>query len=1032
MIRFIIALAVSQRRWVVVIWAALSLGLLGIAVGLKLDALPDITSNQVQILTRAPGLTPEEVELRITRPLEASLGGLAGLANSRSLSRYGLSAITLVFDDDVDLLRARQLATERLAGAMGSLPPGADTPGLGPMTGGLGEVFHFTVSAPTRTPAELLDLVEFRATPILKTVPGIVEVNTWGGAERTLEVRVDPGRMVIRGVSFEELRRALGRTVGNQPGASLEAGDRHVLLRGTFLPTTTRELADALVKVDHGAAIRVGDLATVVEGTAPRLGAATKDGRGETLYVMAQMLIGANARDVTHAVRNKMREVRAALPGDIQIEVVYDRSELVDATLRTVARSLVEGGVLVCLVLFFMLGSARAGLVVALTIPVAMLGATAMMTLVGVSGNLMSLGAVDFGLLVDGAVVLIEQVFHKQPLEGALPWPERVTKSCAAVARPSFFGVSVILLVYVPVLSLTGVDGKLFRPMAITVVLALLVTLLFTLTFIPAAAALFLKDADIPARPPRLVRLIEGAHARALRLLVPHPTLVLAISLLGLGLAVRVASRLGTELAPTLDEGALVIQTTRAADLSLTGAIAEAGKMERALAQGTPEVARVVTRIGSPAIATDTMGLEQTDVFVALAPKAQWRPDMTRTKLLRLLGTRIAGATPGSEPAFTQPIQMRFNELLGGAPYDVVLSVLGQDLAALRLAAGQSLAALSSIPGVEDPRVLAEDELPLEEVRPNPLWAGQRGFAVADVLDVVGALRLGVPVGATYDGPREIPVLLRLGIIPPHALSLGDTVIPGPNAELVRLSQVAEVRFSSAPAALYRWNGERRVLLGFNVRGRDLGEVVAAATTKVGTDVRLPEGTRLSWGGQYDTLQAAKRRLAVVVPLVLVLIGFVLLLHFGRRGPVLWVLSHVPFAAVGGVVALLVRGMPLSISAGIGFIALWGIAVMNGTVLVTEIGVLEAGGLGPTEATLNATRSRARPVSMTALVAALGFLPMALARGVGSEVQRPLSTVVIGGLITSTTLTLLVLPTLRVAFMKRFTAPAGGPKELKS
>ena len=1020
MIDFIIALAVTNRRWVVVIWGLLALGLLTIALGLKLDALPDITSNQVQVLTRAPGLTPEEVEVRVTRPLEASLGGLAGLSTSRSLSRYGLSAITLVFDDDVDLFRARQLATERISNVASGLPRGVATPELGPITGGLGEVFHFTVSAATRTPAELLELVEFRVAPILKSVPAIVEVNTWGGAQRTMEVRADPNRLVARGVTFEELRTALTRTVGNQPGASLEADSRHILLRGTFLPTTSRELADALVKLDHGTAIRVSDLATVAEGTAPRLGAATKNGQGETVYVMAQMLIGANARDVTHAVREKMGQVRAAMPADVHIDVVYDRSELVDATLRTVARSLAEGGALVCLVLFLMLGSARAGVVVALTIPVAMLGATAAMTLMGVSGNLMSLGAVDFGLLVDGAVVLVEHVFHKEDGDSQTPWPERVTKACSAVARPSFFGVSVILLVYVPVLSLTGVDGKLFRPMAITVVLALIVTLLFTMTFIPAAAALVLRDADIPRSPPALVRAIDALHARALRSFTPRPTLVLAVSLVSLAVAVHLVARLGTELAPPLDEGSMVIQTTRPADLSIGGAIAEAGKMESAVQTGNPEIEGVVTRIGSPAVATDTMGLEQTDVFVALAPSHKWRQGMTRSKLVALLERRIEEATPGSQPSFTQPIQMRFNELLGGAPYDVVVSVLGQDLAALRLAAAEALRALSTIPGVEDPRVLAQDELPLQEVHPNPLWSGQRGFTVAEVLDLVGAMRLGVPVGTTYDGPREVPVTLQLGLQAPHALGLADTPLPGPNAELVKLVSVADVRTVSAPAALYRWNGERRVLLGFNVRGRDLGEVVSAATTKVSAEVKLPEGTRMSWGGQYETLQAAKRRLALVIPVVLILIGIVLFVHFRKAGPVLWVLSHVPFAAVGGVVAVFARGMPLSISAGIGFIALWGIAVMNGTVLVTEIETLERRGMAATDATPQAAKSRARPVSMTALVAALGFLPMALAQGVGSEVQRPLATVVIGGLITSTALTLLVLPTLRIAFVKRF------------
>lgn len=1020
MIERAVAFAVARRRWMLGFWALAVVVLFAVAIHLKLDALPDITSNQVQVLTRAPGLTPEEVEQRVTRPLEASFGGLPGLENIRSLSRYGLSAITLVFDDDADLLRARQQVAERMASSPGARAVGAEPPELGPMTGGLGEVFHFTVSSENRTPSQLLELVELRVAPILKTVSGVVEVNTWGGARRTMEVRADVNRLASQRVTFEELRAALVRTVGSQPGASLESGDRHVLLRGSFLPKAPQDLADALVKLDGTRAILVGEVATVTEGNMPRVGAATRNGRGETVYVMAQMLIGANALDITRAVGAKMADVRAALPSDVQLDIVYDRSVMVGATLRTVGKSLLEGGLFVCAVLFLMLGSARAGLVVALTIPVAMLGATAAMTFFGFSGNLMSLGAVDFGLLVDGAVVLIEHLFHKSHHDRETPWETQVADACAAVARPSFFGVSVILLVYLPILSLTGVDGKMFRPMAVTVVLALLVTLAFTLTFIPAAAATFLRSKDVPLRPPPLVRLIEWLHGMVIRRTVRWPLTVAFASLVTLVAAVHTLGGLGGELAPTLDEGALVVQTTRAADLGISGAIAQATLMEKAMLKDMPEIKAIVSRVGSPAVATDTMGLEQADVFVELAPRSQWRAGMSREKLLKVLGERIETATPGSEPAFTQPIQMRFNELLGGAPYDVVVSVLGQDLEALRATIAQVRDIVVAIPGVQDPRILAEDELPLAEVHPSSLAASQRGFDVGEVLDITGGLRLGLEVGVTYDGPRDIPVMLRLGAEPPHPLALGQTLVPNRNGELVPLAQLADIRSTTAAAALYRYNGERRMLLGFNVRGRELGAVVHDATTLVGQRVRVGDGVRLSWGGQYETLQAAQRRLKIVIPGVLLLIGLVLFVHFRKGSPVLWVLAHVPFAAIGGVFALLMRGMALSISAGIGFIALWGIAVMNGTVLVTEIERLEENGMEPPDATLAATRSRTRPVSMTALVAALGFLPMALAHGPGSEVQRPLATVVIGGLITSTALTLVVLPTLRVAFVRRF------------
>jgi len=652
-----------------------------------------------------------------------------------------------------------------------------------------------------------------------------------GGTQRTLEVRAEPAKLVAHHVSFEELKTALERTVASQPGAALETGDRQLLLRASFLPKTGSELASALVGMKEGVAVRVGDVATIVEGAEPRLGAATRDGGGETVYVMVQILVGANARDVTRGVRAKLDEVRSALPEDVRLEVVYDRSELVNATLRTVGRSLLDGGLLVCAVLFLMLGSARAGFVVAITIPVAMIGSTAAMTLLGASGNLMSLGAVDFGLLVDGAVVLVEHVFHEHGDDAEGTWAEGVSRACAAVARPSFFGVAVILLVYVPVLSLTGVDGKLFRPMAVTVVLALVFALLFSLTFIPAATAQLLGPRDVPKQTPLVVRAIERVHGALLGRATKGAWLALTLAVAGLALALAlfVVSRMGSELAPTLDDGALVIQTTRHPDIGIEGAIVQAGRLERALVGKVPEVRAVVSRVGSPAVATDVMGLEQADVFVELAPRASWRPGLTREGLLEELGRRFEDATPDSDPAFTQPIQMRFNELLGGAPFDVVVSILGQDLGALRRTSAEVLRVVSGIRGVEEPRVLAEDDTPLVQVTPSSLAAAQRGMRVGEVLDLVGGLRLGLEVGTTYDGPRQIPVRLRIGKDAPQPLGLERVLLPGPEGELVALEHLAKVERLEAPAVLFRHNGERRMLLVFNVRGRELGEVVEEA-----------------------------------------------------------------------------------------------------------------------------------------------------------------------------------------------------------
>jgi len=1008
--------SVAHRKGVIGIWVLLAFGFLALALRLELDALPDVTSNQVQVLTRAPGLTPAEVELRVTRPLEASLGAVAGLEETRSLSRYGLSAITVVFEEDVDLMLARQLVAERVGG-WSTDDPQVDTPELGPISGGLGEVVQFTVSSATRTPAELLELFEVRAAPILKATPGVVEVNTWGGARRTFEIRADAERMALHRVSLTALRDAVTAAIGNQPGASLDVGDRHVLLRGRFLPSTVETVAELPVVVERDRVVRVRDVAQVAEGIEPRVGAATRDGQGETLYVMAQMLKGANALDVTRDVRARMESVRAVLPPDVRVDIVYDRSELVVQTLRTVARSLAEGGALVAVVLFLMLGSARAGMIVALTIPVAMLGATAAMSVGGVSGNLMSLGAIDFGLLVDGAVVLVEHVFARGKGASERPWAARVSDACAEVARPSFFGIAVILLVYVPVLTMTGVDGKLFRPMAITVVLALLVALVFSLTFVPAAAATLLREDSMPRKRPRMVKAVEWLHGHVLGAAVRWPLPILGLAVGALAGAAVLGSGLGSELAPTLDEGALVIQSTRDARTSVEGAVRQGLELERAVLQ-MPEVETIASRIGSPAVATDVMGLEQGDIFVQLAPKSQWRPGLTRDALLDEVAARIEAGAPGSDPAFTQPIQMRFNELLGGAPFDVVVSVLSQDRAAASAMATSVLEAVQGVQGVVEARILAEDTLPLLDIEPDPLRAGQRGLTAADVLDAAGALRLGLPVGQTYDGAVEVPVRLRLGAQPPHPSVVETQRIPGPEGILVSLEDVARITRHEAEVALHRVDGEPRVLIGFNVRGRELGAAVEDAQDVVARTVDSTPGVRLEWGGQFETLTAARQRLMWVVPIVLGLIALVLFVNFRKVGPVSWVLVHVPFAAVGGVFALAMRGMALSISAAIGFVALWGIAVMNGTVLYAEVVRREHEGESPDQATLGAARTRVRAVTMTALTDILGFLPMAIATGVGAEVQRPLATVVVGGLVASTLLTLVVLPSLRVALVR--------------
>lgn len=1020
MIETLAAWSVDHRRLVVGVIAVLAA--LGFWVGAKLDldALPDVTTNQVIVLTGAPGLTPEEVERLVTRRVETAIGGSPGLIEQRSLSRYGISSVTCVFADAVEPYRARQIIQERIGNLGAALPAGVSAPELAPLTGGLGEIFHFTLSSAERTPAELLELATFQVAPQLRALPGVVEVNTWGGAQRTMDVVVDPQKLAQRGLTLEQVKSALERATGTVPGASVPAGAAQVLLRAVAYPRDPAELGAAIVEPGDPASgrppVRIGDVAAVVASTRPRIGAATANGKGETVYLMVQMLRGANALEVMGRIHARLPEVNAALPKDVRLDVVYDRSQLVGHTLRTVAKNLLEGGLLVVIVLFAMLGSFRAGLVVASAIPLSMLGAVAGMVALGIPGNLMSLGAIDFGLLVDGAVVMVEALFHRYHRgagHGAVPgaFVQAVGDTARGVARAVFFSVLVIALVYVPILSMAGVDGKMFRPMAVTVVLALLTSLVLSLTWIPAASAMVLRPRDVPARDPWLVRVAERLHAPALRLSTAHPVLVLLLVLAALGTGGWLFAHAGVEFAPQLDEGDLVIQTTRSPEISLETAIRDAGRLERAVKAAAPEVMQVVSRIGSPAVATDIMGLEQADVFVTLAPRESWRPGLTRERLVAELEAAIARDAPGGEPSFTQPIQMRFNELLGGAVSDVAVSVYGEDLGAIRQVSDAIAGTLHGVPGAEDVRVLSPPAVNLLEVRPKPLEAARAGLTSQEILDAAQAVRTGLEVGASWDGPVRVPVMLRANASV-DAFTLASMPLPIAGGRVVALDRVADVRLQPAQGLVNRQDAQRRIVVGFNVRGATLGDVVKAAQAKVSATVRLPDGVRLVWGGQFEQLEEAGRRLAIVVPLVLLLIILVLVAAFSQLRAAVVLFAHVPFACVGGVVALTLRGLPLSVSAAVGFIALSGIAVLNGVVLMSRLLGNEEAGQSPQEAARNAALERARPVLMTALVAALGFVPMMLAQGIGAEVQRPLATVVVGGLVTSTALTLLVLPAL--------------------
>jgi len=1023
----LVAVSVRRRRTVVIVVLA-AMGLAAWrATDLRFDALPDVTPNQVVVLTRAPGFTPLEVERLITRPVETTLGALPGLEDQRSQSRYGLSAVTNIFGGDVDPYLARQLVQERLVALAGALPPGVAAPEMGPYTGGLGEIYHFTLESETRSGAEILELVQYRVAPLLRAVPGVVEVNSWGGEQRTFDVVADPGRLAARGLGLDQLASAVARSTGARPGAYLPAGPAQVLLRGVAWPEEPGDLAPIVVSDDPatGASWRVSDVARTEQGAKTRIGAATADGRGEVVYVMVQMLRGDNALEVLDRVHERMDAVRAVLPDDVTLAEVYDRADLVHATLDTVFHNLGLGGALVVGILFLTLGDLRAGLLVASVIPLSMLGAAVGMVALGVPGNLMSLGALDFGLLVDGAVVMVESIFHRAAGEGdpvaaggdgdrGAPLGRarqgEVIRATQAVARPVVFSVLVIALVYVPVLALTGVDGKMFRPMAITVVLALLTSLALALTFVPAGAATFLRPKDIPRRPPLVIRAARRAYEPILGWSLAHPGPVVAAAAAALALGGFLFARAGTSFVPQLEEGDLVIQTVRAPNIRLDTAVAEARRLEAALLEEIPEVRQVVSRIGSPAVATDVMGIEQADVFVDLAPRAEWRSGLTKEAMLDEVRRVIDRRAPTPEVVFTQPIQMRFNELLAGSVADVAVSVFGEDLEELRATAEALRDVIERVEGAVDVRIDVPPAVELLEVTPRNLEAAARGLAPADVLQAVQAIRSGVDVGVTYDGPVSIPIRLRVGT-ERTAFDVERMPVVAPGGVPVPLGTVADLALRESPAAITHEEAQRRLVVGFNVRGADLGTVVSRARSAVESEVRLGAGQRLVWGGQVAQLEKAQGRLALIVPFVLLAIFGILLFVFRRLLPALLIFANVPFAAVGGIVALTIRGLPVSISAGVGFVALSGIAVLNGVVLMSRLQEIEGDGWPPREAAREAARARLRPVLMTAAVAAFGFVPMTLATGIGAEVQRPLATVVVGGLVTSTTLTLVLLPT---------------------
>lgn len=1006
-LEFLIAASVRQRGVVVVLTALFALWGAWSLSKLKLDAFPDLTNVQVQVVTASAGMSSLEVEQLITVPIERALGGVPGVTELRSLSRTGISAVTVVFEDGTPLWQARQLVQARVTDAREQIPASAGAPELGPPSTGLGEVYQFTVRSDRHSLPQLYRIFERDIAPRLRSVPGVVEVNAWGGGRPQLEVRLDPMRMAALNLGVDQVAMALEAGLGRATGGALVEGDEQILVRAVSNPTTTDALAQLPLRFQDGALLRVDQLGQVREGGALTVGMGSVDASGEALFAMVQLLAGADALAAVELIKARMPVIEAALPQGVEIKLVYSRDKLVKNTLGTVERSLLEGGLLVILVLFVLLGDVRAGLIVSSVIPLSMLGAFGVMHALGYSGNLMSLGAIDFGLIVDGSIVITESVVALEVARRS-SLAQAVTERAQRVAVPVVFAVGVLILVYLPIMALWGTEGKLFRPMALTVLAALATALVLSLTFVPAVASWFIVPRG--EHQTMLMRAGLRLYEPMLSMSMRRPKALILVVMAMMAASFALVSRLGLEFVPRLQEGDLVVQTTRLPSISPEAALAGATRIEAAL-RTLPEVEVVASRTGAPAVATDPMGLEQADILVRLKPREQWREGLTTEQLVAQMNTLLERVSPDAQVNFTQPIEMRFNELLEGITGDVGVKIYGPDLDVLLSLAQKVGAQLDATEGSADLAMPALEGVPSYEVKLDAAKLARYGLTPAELMPLIESLQRGVKAGEVIRDQFRDPVIVLIDPLKRPQLQALPVILP--SGESVPLSSLATIELSQTPAAITRHQGSRRVVVVSNVRGRDVGSFVQDAQRRIGA-LELPPGYWIEWGGKYEQLQAAARQMAILVPLVLLAIIGLVYAAFGRWKPTLLILSNVPVALSGGLVALWLRQLPLSISAVVGCIALFGVAVMNGIVMLSRTQELhgEAGSGGAFDAALLSARERLRPVVTTALVAGLGFVPMALATGVGAEVQRPLATVVIGGLISSTTLTLLVLPTL--------------------
>lgn len=1018
-----------RHRWAVLV-ATVALVAAG-AMALEkvdIDAFPDTTPVQVQINTVAPALGPEEVERLITFPIEQVISGLPGLQQLRSISKFGLSQVTVTFEDGIDIYFARQLINERLSAAR--IPAEVERPKMGPVSTGLGEVFHYVVTARGADLTDLRTIHDWTIRPQMRTVPGTAEINTWGGNEKQYQVRIDPNRLVKHGLTFDDVVAAVEKNNRNVGGGSIRRpGGGALLVQGLGRTSNAEQIRNIVVESHEGVPIRVRDVADVVIGHEIRRGAVTADGQGEVVLGLGFMLMGENSHEVTWALKHKLDEIKPSLPANVAVETVYDRTELVSHVIDTVRKNLFEGGLLVVAVLFAFLGNLRAAAIVALAIPLSMLLAFCGMWRFGISASLLSLGAIDFGMIVDSSVVMVENcVRHIAHGDSRRRSRLEVIRDAAVeVRKPTLFGELIIMIVYLPILTLEGIEGKLFRPMALTVIFALAGSMILSLTLMPVLASLLLPK-HIEEREPLLMRIAHRLHAPLLRIALHNKfaVIVFAVAVLGVAFGV-IAPQLGSEFVPRLSEGALAINVVRLAGTDLEESVRYNTLMERTILKEFPdEVEHVWSRVGMAEVATDPMGVELTDMFVTLKPRDKWTKAKTQDEFTEQLSKTLRDI-PGQKLSFSQPIDLRLNEMATGVRADLAVKLFGDDFETLVAKAQEIERTLAAIPGAADVNAEQITGQPMLQIKIKQDEIARYGVPAKAVLDLVESIG-SLPLGEVVEGQLRFPLVVRL----PEKLranpeTIGSMLIATPSGESIPLERLASVDVVEGPSTITRDWGQRRITVSCNVRGRDIGGFVDEAQRRVAAEVQMPPGRyHLEWGGQFEHLIRAKRRLMLVVPLALVLIFGLLYLTYQNLVDSLRVFTGIPFAWVGGIFALWLRGMPFSLSAAVGFVALSGVAVLDDMILVSYIRQLRRQGLPLEDAVTRAAITRLRPVLMTTLVASLGFVPMAFSTGVGAEVQRPLATVVIGGVIGAMVMSLLVVRVLYLVFKSPAPREAAG------